>query len=157
MIVVRWGPRHAVGIERAEERIPLADIDGVREVGAAESISQAQQPFPVVNGGGAGRCANAKDHRLGSIPSLDVQQTGGRHRHRFLPRDPHPTGIALSLGSGTLHGVLETVGRVDDLGGGGSLDADTPIRVFGVWRAHSVKIPSSTVATTPQWDTHIAQ
>jgi hypothetical protein len=60
---------------------------------------------------------------------------------RLVPRDAHPAGVCIALESGTLHGVLQAVRRIDNLGSGSALDADTPLGMRGV----SGDLPEETI------------
>ena len=132
LLVVRLRHAHAIGILRTPAPMPGAEMVGVQEVGAAKGVGQALHPGEEVGSGGACSRRTPEYHRLGPVPGLDVQQARGRQRHRLVPGDADPTGVALPLGPGAHHGVLQAVGRVDDLGGGRALDADTPVGMLGV-------------------------
>ena len=132
VLVVRLRRAQAVGILCTAFLMPAAEMVGVQDVGAAKGVGQTLHPGEEVGSRGACTRRTPEYHRLGPVPGLDVSQTRGRQSHRLVPGDAHPTGVALPLGAGASHGILQAVGGVDNLGGRRALDADTPVGMLGV-------------------------
>jgi hypothetical protein len=62
-----------------------------------------------------------KGHRLRTIGLSQTPQGGRRQVQGLVPTEALPPGIRIALGAGTPHGVQETLGVVDQVGGGAPL------------------------------------
>ena len=155
VLVVRLRRARAVGILRTPAPMPAAEMVGVQDVGAAKGVGQALHPGVEV--GSRGPAADAQPNTTASGP----------YRALISPRREAVRAMASSqemrvhrgrapLGAGAYQGVLEAVRRVDDLGGSCPLTQMHPLGCSGS-AVTLVNLPSSTVATTPHRDLHIAQ
>ena len=112
---------------------PAAHVDAVEEVRCAERIHQPPHEGRRIadrRGRGGG---HAEGNRLRAMLRLDPLQGSGGEVEGFVPRNRHPTGIGVALGTRAAQRTGQALRVIDQLGGGASLGTDRlPRRMRGI-------------------------
>src|SRR3546814_15719667 len=103
--------------------VPIAQLAGSAEVGAAEAPDESFEPGPVVRDrAGAGR-GHGEGYGLRPIARCDLLQPAGDIVERLVPAHPLPAGIAGLLGPGAAERIQKPFAAVHDLRRGAAFGA----------------------------------
>ena len=113
----------AEGEAGGERPTPAADLEARHEV--RTTVGVHQPPGPDVEVGGSGRRTRgyAEGERLGSVPVGDPAHGCRRQIECFVPTDPLPAGIGVTLRARPLQRVKQPVCAMDEFRRGASLGA----------------------------------
>ena len=98
--------------------VPVADLGGVADVGAAEEPDEPLDPVDGVRQRRPAGRGHRERHRLSAVPSLGPAQPFGDLGERLVPADGLPLRVGVGLRGGTAQGPGQPVGAVHDLGRG---------------------------------------